>query len=291
MTFYVSPSHPTLDCYFIREQAIKFLTASMQIIKTDLFSPLKHVYGLQLNDQLMKKFKDMLEEHLPMSQEYIDFWCVAIDKQPRLVEEMFNPKDSESLCKYLTSQKSEDFDDNKLMKLVVMVALMSTKRCCLSTVKHQNHQLLQVLWTLVLENMLQKQRYQKLPQLNGGYLFEIQQQFQIIDGNLADMATFMNLKITISYFLQLVQTEFAREPTSTRLRSLIHAIHSNPNLQALALQQERSAKLFELIQLVNSEYLIQPLYRDFKTQSDRHTQLKSQGQYDCPVLRTVGGYV
>lgn len=57
----------------------------------------------------------------------------------------------------------------------------------------------------------------------------------MIDGSLAEMATVMNFKITISYFLQLVQTEFAREPTSTRLRSLIHAIHSNPNLQALAL--------------------------------------------------------
>ncbi len=44
------------------------------------------------------------------------------------------------------------------------------------------------------------------------------------------MATVMNFKITISYFLQLVQSEFAREPTSTQLRSLIHAIHSKKNL-------------------------------------------------------------
>jgi|LauGreDrversion4_2_1035121.scaffolds.fasta_scaffold42735_3 hypothetical protein len=44
------------------------------------------------------------------------------------------------------------------------------------------------------------------------------------------MASVMNFKITISYFLQLVQSEFAREPTSTRLRSLIHAIHSKKNL-------------------------------------------------------------
>jgi len=28
----------------------------------------------------MKKFKGMLEDPLLMSQEYIDFWCVAIDK-------------------------------------------------------------------------------------------------------------------------------------------------------------------------------------------------------------------
>jgi hypothetical protein len=48
----------------------------------------------------MKKFKGMLEDPKLMSQEYIDFWCVAIDKQPRLVEEMFNPKDSDLLCEY-----------------------------------------------------------------------------------------------------------------------------------------------------------------------------------------------
>lgn len=59
------------------------------------------------------------------------------------------------------------------MKLVVMVALMSTKRCCLNTVKHENHQLLEVLWTHVLKPMLDKQQYQKLPQLDGRYLFEI----------------------------------------------------------------------------------------------------------------------
>lgn len=63
---------------------------------------------------------------------------------------MFNQKDSDSLFKYFRSQKSEEIDDNKLMKLVVMVALMSTKRCCLDMVKHQNHQLLEVLWTQVL---------------------------------------------------------------------------------------------------------------------------------------------
>jgi len=42
------------------------------------------------------------------------------------------------------------------MKLVVMVALMSTKQCCLNTVKHENHQLLEVLWTHVLKPMLDK---------------------------------------------------------------------------------------------------------------------------------------
>ena len=97
-----------------------------------------------------------MEDPLLMSQEYIDFWCVAIDKQPRLVEEMFNPKDSDLLCKYLRSQKHEEIDYNKLMKLVVMVALMSTKQCCLNTVKHENHQLLEVLWTHVLKPMLDK---------------------------------------------------------------------------------------------------------------------------------------
>jgi hypothetical protein len=46
MAFYVRPSHPSLDIGFINVQAIKFLTKSMQIIRTDLYSPLKHVYGL-----------------------------------------------------------------------------------------------------------------------------------------------------------------------------------------------------------------------------------------------------
>ena len=69
---------------------------------------------------------------------------------------MFNPNDSDLLCKYLRSKNREEIDDNKLMKLVVMVALMSTKRCCLNTVKHKNHQLLDVLRTHVLEKMLKK---------------------------------------------------------------------------------------------------------------------------------------
>jgi hypothetical protein len=52
------------------------------------------------------------------------------------------------------SNKRNIYEDKKLMKLVVMVALMSTKQCCLNTVKHENHQLLEVIWEEVLKPML-----------------------------------------------------------------------------------------------------------------------------------------
>ena len=150
-----------------------------------------------------------------MSIEFIDFWCVAIEKQPRLVEEMFNATDSDLICNYLGRER-DIYENNKRMKLIVMVALMATKKCCLDTVEHKNHQLLVVIWKKVLEPLLKDQ--QKLPALDGSYLYAIKQNFQLIDGNLSDMATHLNFKITVSYFLQLVQCEFARVPTSTQLR-------------------------------------------------------------------------
>ena len=35
-----------------------------------------------------------------MSIEYIDFWCMAIDKQPRLVDELWTAPDSSLLVEY-----------------------------------------------------------------------------------------------------------------------------------------------------------------------------------------------
>lgn len=63
-----------------------------------------------------------------------------------MVDEMFNTVDSDLLCKYLNNGKRNIYDNNKCMKLVVMVALMATKPCCRDTVEYKNHQLLTVIW-------------------------------------------------------------------------------------------------------------------------------------------------
>jgi hypothetical protein len=66
---------------------------------------------------------------------------------------MFNATDSDLICSYLRGER-EIYENNKRMKLTVMVALMATKKCCLDTVEHKNHQLLLVIWKSVLEPLL-----------------------------------------------------------------------------------------------------------------------------------------
>lgn len=67
---------------------------------------------------------------------------------------MFNATDSDLIYNYLR-RKHDIYENNKRMKLIVMVALMATKKCCLDTVEHKNHQLLAVIWKDVLEPLLQ----------------------------------------------------------------------------------------------------------------------------------------
>lgn len=117
---------------------MRFLTLSMRIIKTDLYSPLKHVYGLQLQNQIMLRFQEMLQEKKELLTEFIDFWTVAVEKQPRLVEEMFKATDSDLFCSYLQRQKDLS-EQNKTLKLAVLVCLMAIKKCCLDTVEHKSH--------------------------------------------------------------------------------------------------------------------------------------------------------
>jgi len=66
---------------------------------------------------------------------------------------MFNATDSDLICNYLGHER-DIYENNKRMKLIVMVALMATKKCCLDTVEHKNHQLLVVIWKKVLEPLL-----------------------------------------------------------------------------------------------------------------------------------------
>lgn len=83
----------------------------------------------------MAKFVSQLEEGRSLDVSYVEFWIVAVDKQPHLVQQMWKATDAKHLATYL--QKAQDLKHrNACLKLSVLVSLMAEKRCCIDTVEY-----------------------------------------------------------------------------------------------------------------------------------------------------------
>ena len=79
-----------------------------------------------------------------------------------------------------------------------------------------------------------------------------------IDATVLEIVSAFNAKITIYYFMKLLQSEFEREPSSKTTRQLIENLYRNQAFQAIAVgrnPEEAFQGLFTLVQHVNEMYL------------------------------------
>ncbi len=60
VTYYITPP-PIINVYFISQEALKFVSKAMHLMKGDYLANLKSAYGFTMNVNLMKRWNAMLE--------------------------------------------------------------------------------------------------------------------------------------------------------------------------------------------------------------------------------------
>lgn len=79
-----------------------------------------------------------------------------------------------------------------------------------------------------------------------------------IDATVLIINSTFNAKITIYYYIKLLQSEFERLPDSKVVRFLIADLYQNQAFQALSVgtnPEEEFRKLFDFVQNINENYL------------------------------------
>lgn len=136
---------------------------------------------------------------------------------------------------------------------------MSLKRCCVKILDMNEQQILSKIYEFVVRPLLQDVVNLKVP-LNGETLTSVVQ----IDAAVIEIVASLNAKITIYYFMKLLQSEFERLPNSNTIRGLIAELYQNKSFQALSVgsnPEEEFGTLFGLVKHVNENYLRDALTR------------------------------
>jgi hypothetical protein len=78
-----------------------------------------------------------LEQRVPLSIAFVDFWIAAVETQTSLVEALWTPANSKLIGDCLSNEFRGVFPllkDTLKQKICILVSLMAKKRCCLKVV-------------------------------------------------------------------------------------------------------------------------------------------------------------
>ena len=130
---------------------------------------------------------------------------------------------------------------------------MSVKRCCIKVLETNSQMVLSRIYECVVAPLLDEVNDSRVV-LSGEVLTSVND----IDATVLEIVSSFNAKITIYYFMKLLQSEFERDPSSKTIRQLIEKLYCHQAFQAIAVgrnPEEAFQGLFALVQRVNEMYL------------------------------------
>ena len=77
VAFYITPP-AVINVHFIQQEALKFVSKAMPLMRGDILLNLKSAYGLTQNANLMVYWNAMLDGSITQVA-LIDFWLSAVD--------------------------------------------------------------------------------------------------------------------------------------------------------------------------------------------------------------------
>jgi len=114
-------------------------------------------------------------------------------------------------------------------KISILLSLMSVKRCCIKVLDINSQVVLSRIYECVVAPLLDEVNDSRVV-LSGEVLTSVND----IEATVLEILSTFNSKITIYYFMRLLQSEFEREPSSKTVRQLVEKLYCNQAFQAIA---------------------------------------------------------